>query len=91
MTTVKKHWLYGEIGFHVDVKEEDNCAECIHWAVCKRDMEKFCLNYTFGTSEGKARTCDTCLHRHTRKVWCQDGFPCFKCVYFKAKEEKAKK
>jgi len=90
MSVIKKHWLHGKIKFNVDVKQESSCGECIHWRVCRVDMEKFCLNYTFGTSEGKAGTCDTCLHRYTRKVWREDGFPCFKCRYFSPKEEEEK-
>ena len=92
MTVVKEHWLHGKIKFNVDVKKENQCVECVHLPVCKRNMEKFCLNYTFGTSEGETGTCDTCLHRHTRRIWHEkDGFPCFKCRHFKAKEEKVKK
>jgi len=83
MSVVKEHWLHGKIKFHVDVKEEDDCCKCVHLRVCKMDKESFCLNYNFGTSQGKTGTCQTCIHRHTRKVWREkDGFPCFKCRYF---------
>lgn len=84
MTVIKKHWLHGDIKFNVDVQEEDNCSECIHWEICKickRDMSKFCLNYCMGTSE--PTSCNGCLHRHTRKIWNEkDGIPCFKCEHF---------
>lgn len=82
---IKKHWLHGDIKFNVDVKEEDNCGQCIHWKVCKQDKEHFCLNYSFGTSEDTS--CDGCIHRYTRKIWYEkDGFPCFKCKFYEEKK-----
>jgi len=77
---VKKHWLFGDCKFNVEVREEDNCSECVHAKVCKLDMENFCLNYCFGTS--KHRGCGGCLHRFTRLVRTDSGFPCFKCKHF---------
>ena len=79
---IKKHWLHGDIKYNVDVEIDDNCAECTHWNVCKRDMSHFCLNYCFGTSE-RHESCNGCLHRHTRKIWHErDGIHCFKCKWF---------
>lgn len=74
---IKKHWLYGDIAFRVDVTVEDNCGDCIHWPVCRKDMSEFCLNYEFGRSEGCSGSCEQCLHRFTR--WDKDQIPCFKC------------
>ena len=83
---VKKHWLYGDCKFKVDVQVEDNCSSCTHWNVCKRDMQNFCRNYNLGTSEDT--TCDGCIHRYTRYyVKDEERIPCFKCQFF---EEKAK-
>ena len=81
---VKKHWLFGDCKFNVDVQEEDKCGECIHWCVCQRIMEYYCLNYCFGTSQWKG--CGGCIHRFTRHGKKEDIFPCFKCKYFKKNE-----
>jgi len=82
MMVIKKHWLHGNIKFNVDVQKEDECGRCVHWRVCRHNMDDFCLNYILGTSEKTA--CSGCLHRHTRKIWHEkDGFPCFKCKHFK--------
>jgi len=82
---IKHHWLHGDIEFDVDVKEEDNCAECIHRTVCKYDVREFCLNFSMGTSDTK-ESCKGCIHRHTRKIWNEkDGIPCFKCKHFATK------
>lgn len=80
--TIKKHWLYGDCKFKVDVREEDSCGKCVHWRVCKRSMEDFCLNYDFGTSE--KTTCDGCIHRFTRYINDEERIPCFKCRFFEA-------
>jgi len=77
---IKKHWLYGKLEFKVDVSVEDECHKCIHWPVCNRDMESFCLNFNFGTTQGQIGSCDRCIHRFTR--WDKDRMPCFKCQYF---------
>jgi len=77
---IKKHWLHGDIKFNVDVTKETRCGKCSHWRVCKMDMEEFCLNYTFGTSQGKR--CGSCLHRHTRYDRDEHAIPCFKCKHF---------
>jgi len=78
---VKKHWLYGDCKFNVDVFKEDHCYECIHEEVCKRDKENFCENYSFGTSEFK--NCDGCLHRYTRFYGdLKERFLCFKCKHY---------
>ena len=82
----KKHWLFGEIRFNVEVIEEDKCHECLHAIVCARNMEKFCLNYDFGNSE---EGCQSCIHRFAR--WDKDKIPCFKCKYFSKKEEDLEK
>lgn len=84
MVVIKKHWLYGDIKFNIDVQEEDKCSECIHWQVCKRDMSEFCLNYCFGTSDSKA-SCKGCFHRHTRYCNDEDKLPCFRCKHFTTK------
>ena len=80
---IKKHWLHGELRFLVDVQQEDSCLKCVHWHVCKKDMQNFCENYCFGTSENT--NCGGCLHRHTRPRFGhqKDGIPCFKCGHFK--------
>lgn len=80
---IKKHWLYGDIEFAVDVKKEDKCSECIHLSVCKGDMKNFCLNYRMGTSE--KTSCSGCIHRYTRYCNDKDKIPCFKCRHFTPK------
>lgn len=77
---IKKHWLFGECKFKVEVVNEDKCSECIHEKVCKRSFQDLCLNYEFGTS--KETTCDGCIHRHTRYRERKDRIPCFKCKEF---------
>ena len=79
---IKEHWLYGKIEFKIDVKDEDQCSKCIHWSVCIGNMEKFCLNYCFGTNQGQPYSCEQCIHRYTR--WNKDMIPCFKCKFFKS-------
>ena len=83
---VKHHWLYGELRFQVEVEKEDSCAECIHWPVCKRDMEHYCKNFDFGTSE--YQSCESCLHRFTRFDEEKEGrIPCFRCSFFEVKKD----
>lgn len=82
---VKIHWLYGKVTFNIDVEKDDNCAECIHCRVCKKNMQDFCENFDFSTSEGEPKTCDQCIHRFTRFFTEEEHkIPCFKCRHFKA-------
>lgn len=85
---IKKHWLYGNISFDVDVKKEDSCGECIHRRVCKFSMRDFCLNYRFGTSDVRSmEDCESCIHRFTRWDKDEDKIPCFKCSFFQRKSK----
>jgi hypothetical protein len=77
---IKKHWLYGDCKFNVDVKKEDDCTTCIHLKVCSRETEEFCKNFLFGTSA--FRNCDACTHHCAR--WNErQPIPCFKCKHYK--------
>lgn len=79
---VQKHWLYGDYR-EVKIVKESECKKCIHRRVCGLDMEKRCVNYRMGTSEG-AGTCQSCLNRYGR--WDSTQWvPCFKCREFKRK------
>lgn len=73
-----EHSLLGSTYYKHKVDEEHECFECIHNKVCRHDNEEFCLNYEFGTSQGKG--CHSCLHRFTR--WDSEHIPCFICKYF---------
>ncbi len=86
----KKHWLYGNIEFKIDVIKETDCGICAHWIICKQSpsiKSKFCGNYDFGTNTDN--TCDGCIHRYTR--YTQDKeihgtpnkIPCWVCKFFK--------
>jgi len=73
MSVIKKHWLYRDCKFNVDVKEEPI------------DMERICENYDFGNN--REHGCDSCLHRFTRPSYNGDNeivFPCFKCKFFES-------
>lgn len=75
------HWLYGNIIFNTEIKDETNCLECLHNKVCKKDFSLFCVNYNFGNSNG--HNCETCIHKFTRPCFnksnIKDVIPCFKC------------
>jgi len=80
---MKTHWLYGHgedkiVTFNVEIDEEHKCHECIHRAVCKRNMWDFCSNFKFGTSNGKE--CECCINHFTR--WDKDPIPCFHCKHY---------
>jgi len=77
---VKEHWLYGKCKFKVEVIKEESCEDCIHIEVCKMDMERFCENYEFGTSQFSG--CDGCIHRFTRYYGEEERIPCKKCRFF---------
>jgi len=83
---MKTHWLYGfgpnkEVKVNVEIDEETDCSPCVHRKICDYTMEKRCLNYMRGTSEG--RGCTSCLLRFTR--YDKDKIPCFICVNFLGK------
>lgn len=72
------HWLHGDVILKVAVVEETNCSTCSHKDVCDHRKSSRCSNYNFGTSD-KREACEGCIHRFTRKLWDDEGFPCFHC------------
>lgn len=81
---MKTHWLYGfgpnkEVKMNVEINEETDCRKCIHTVVCDHNVEKRCLNFTFGDSRYKG--CMGCSLRFTR--FDKDKVPCFTCSFFK--------
>lgn len=85
---VHTHWLFGRgpnkvLDFKHPVAVETKCADCIHTHVCSHVMERRCVNYTCGTSDGSG--CHSCSHRFTRfddHNQGKDAVPCFHCKEF---------
>ena len=85
---IKKHSLYGDIKFNVDLQQEDDCNLCIHNKVCIRNWQYFCLNYEFGTSQ-RREAHHGCIHRFTKFTLKEENqIPCFKCRHFKLEVDK---
>lgn len=87
MATEKKfpssHWLFGDSRI-IEIEVETKCSDCFHAPVCPREYEKRCLNYAFGTSEG--RGCHSCTNHYAR--FCnKTPVPCFLCEDFIHKDK----
>lgn len=75
---MKKHWLYGESHFEVEIDEETDCSKCIHKKVCDGRKSKRCSNFRWGDS--RYDDCEGCEHHFTR--YDKDSIPCFHCKDF---------
>ena len=71
------HWLFGD-DRRIEVLEDDDCSVCIHRKVCKREMERRCGNYSFGTSEYSG--CHGCLNHYAK--YDKEPTACFICDSF---------
>jgi len=75
----RMHGLHGKCHYNVLVVNETVCGDCVHYKVCSMEMEKFCINYEFGTSA--STRCHRCLHHYTRYAT-HKPLPCFRCNFF---------
>jgi len=80
--TIIKHRL-GEFKFNVVPEQESPCGGCFHNKVCKMDMAKFCMNFTWGNSSGEG--CGSCTLRFVRYNR-DEPLPCFVCRHEAPKE-----
>jgi hypothetical protein len=81
------HWLCGDVKLNVPVLKETRCKDCIHIKVCDHSKPMRCSNYDMGTSDHR-EPCDGCIHRYTRAIWVNDGFPCFHCESYSNDDQK---